>query len=178
MIDWEEVIQAKSEDELRELKLWLFRESVRIANEQKALDSSRDKFLEERVAFREEMNTLNHRSILERKRLKEESAFFDKKMEILKNGFQQLEADRKAFERQKRAYLENQERESYYKDVSVDSGNLVELLFKNVNNPLALRKRYRDLVKIFHPDNPGGDEEIARQINKEFLKRRKEEFRF
>lgn len=178
MIDWEEVIQAKSEDELKELKLWLFRESVRIANEQKALDSSRDKFIEERVAFREEMNTLNRRSILERKRLKEESAFFDKKMEILKNGFQQLEADRKAFERQKRAYLEKQEKEAFYREVNSDPGNIAEALFRNVNNPLALRKRYRDLVKIFHPDNPGGDEEIARQINKEFLKRRKDEFRF
>jgi len=29
----------------------------------------------------------------------------------------------------------------------------VRMLFRGINNPLALRKRYRDLVKIFHPDN-------------------------
>ena len=51
----------------------------------------------------------------------------------------------------------------------------VQLLFRGANNPLALRKRYRDLIKIFHPDNLFGDGELAGQINKEYLKRKQEE---
>ena len=52
---------------------------------------------------------------------------------------------------------------------------VVQLLFRGINNPLALRKRYRDLIKIFHPDNLFGDGELAGQINKEYLKRKQEE---
>ena len=50
----------------------------------------------------------------------------------------------------------------------------MSLLFRNINNPLTLQKRYRDLVKIYHPDNFCGDEQLIQLINKEF-KRRKDE---
>lgn len=175
MVDWEKIINSQDEDELRELKLWLFRENIRISNELKNLEQARDKFIEERTQFRDEMNALNKRSITERKRLKEETMFFDKKMLILQAGFQQLEADRKAFELQKKRFMEEQKLLGTKN--SGDSEDLVGLLFRNVNNPLALRKRYRDLVKIFHPDNQYGDDEIAQMINKEFLRRRKEDWK-
>ena len=54
------------------------------------------------------------------------------------------------------------------------SENIVATLFRNANNPLTLRKRYRDLVKVFHPDNLLGDEELMQMINKEYSKRREE----
>ena len=60
-------------------------------------------------------------------------------------------------------------------DKEITLGEVAEVLFRSVSNPLALRKRYRDLVKIFHPDNLFGDEELAQQINKEFMRRRREE---
>ena len=56
----------------------------------------------------------------------------------------------------------------------IQSAELVDVLFRNVNNPLALRKRYRELVKIFHPDNMFGDEEMMQLINKEFQRRKEE----
>ena len=173
MIDWEEILRTESVEELKKVKRWLFQENMRIENERKDLEQAQEKFLKERVKFRDEMDTLNRRTVLERKRLKEENLFFDKKMAILQAGFQQLEADRKAFERQKQSHLREQQEK---KEIYVENGDVAEVLFRSVNNPLALRKRYRDLVKIFHPDNLFGDEELAQMINKEFLRRRKEEW--
>ena len=173
MIDWEEILRTESVEELKKVKLWLFQENMRIENERKDLEQAQDKFLKERVKFRDEMDTLNRRTVLERKRLKEENLFFDKKMAILQAGFQQLEEDRKTFERQKQNYVHE---EKVRRECVIESGDIVEVLFRSVNNPLALRKRYRDLVKIYHPDNLFGDEELAQMINKEFLRRKKEEW--
>lgn len=171
MIDWEEIIKTESVEELKEAKLWLFRENMRLENEQKELSASQDKFLKERVKLRNEMDELNRKMVMERKRLREENLFFDKKMAILKDGFRQLEEDRKVLEKEKRSLAE-QKRSNQAKQEESDGP--VSVLFRNANNPLALRKRYRDLVKIFHPDNLFGDGELMQSINREFLKRKEE----
>jgi curved DNA-binding protein CbpA len=36
-----------------------------------------------------------------------------------------------------------------------------------------LRKRYKDLVKIFHPDNPGGDARLSSAINRYYNQMKK-----
>lgn len=176
MIDWEEIIKTESTEELKAAKLWLFQENMRLKQERSELDQARDKFLEERVKLRDELDALNRRTVMERKRLKEESLFFEKKMAILQDGFRQLEEDRKKLERERKLLTEESVRQKE-RDSVEDSADFtaVQLLFRSVNNPLALRKRYRDLIKIFHPDNLSGDGELAGQINKEYLKRKQEE---
>lgn len=172
MIDWEEIIKAGSVEELKEAKLWLFRENIRLQNEQQELAQAQDKFLKERVKLRNELDELNRKTVMERKRLRQESLFFDKKMAILQDGFRKLEEDRKALEQEKRMLAAEKSQIKYNR--GIQSAELVDVLFRNVNNPLALRKRYRDLVKIFHPDNMFGDEEMMQLINKEFQRRKEE----
>ena len=173
MIDWEEILKTEDMDELKRAKLWLFQENMRLENEREEFNRYKEAFLTERTKLREEISALNKRTVMERNRLKEENLFFEKKMEILKAGFRQLEDDRKNFETEKRRFLaERADVED--KPVRLNGGNVAEVLFRNATNPLALKKRYRDLVKIFHPDNLFGDEELAQQINKEFLRRKEE----
>ena len=76
MIDWEEVIKAESTEELKEIKLWLFQENMRLEQERTELEQARNKFLDERVKLRDELDELNRRTVMERKRLKEENLFF------------------------------------------------------------------------------------------------------
>ena len=149
MIDWEEVIKAESTEELKEIKLWLFQENMRLKQERSELEQerteleqARNKFLDERVKLRDELDELNRRTIIE----------------------------------QERQILIEEAREQQATGQATGEGSFtaVQLLFRGVNNPLALRKRYRDLIKIFHPDNLFGDGELAGQINKEYLKRKQE----
>ena len=56
------------------------------------------------MQFQEEMKILNQKVTAARQRLKQEEQFFEKKMEILKDGFSNLEADRRAFDREKEAF--------------------------------------------------------------------------
>ena len=182
MIDWDAVNGAEREEQLKAAKHWLFQENVRLENERRELEQSREKFLSERIRFQKELEELNKRTVMERKRLREENLFFDKKFAILQDGFRKLEEDRQALERKKKQFAREQANRSAYRQPS-ESGSgggpavedIVRMLFRGVNNPLALRKRYRDLMKIFHPDNLFGDEELVQIINKEYIRRKREE---
>ena len=49
-----------------------------------------------------------------------------------------------------------------------------KLLFQGVKSQLALKKRYRDLLKMFHPDNIAGDHEMVLLINAAYEELREE----
>lgn len=133
------------------------------AQEEQRLRELYLKFLEEKKQFQEEMKFLNKKVLEERKRLKEEELFFEKKMEILKGGFAQLEADRRALERERMQFSAERELIMQEKHMGEES---VRLFFRGVSNPLTLKKRYKDLIKIFHPDNLCGDTDLLQKINK------------
>lgn len=156
---------AVSEEELNKLKSWLFKENVRIISAAKELEQMQQQFMEEKEQFQEEMKALNRKMAAERQRLKDDSLFFEKKMEILKGGFTELDMDRRRLEKEW-ARLEA-EKEVMQRPVYSGSGEVSDL-FRGVKNPLALKKRYKDLIKIFHPDNVAGDKEMIQKINIEY----------
>ena len=153
--------------EVISFKQWLFQENVRVENEKNELNEMYVKFLEEKKQFQDEMKLLNAKILAERKRLKEESLFFDKKMDILKGGFEQLEADRRKFEEEKQSFERDQRNRLETEAYLVDS-EIAGILFRGVKNKTNLKKRYKDLLKIFHPDNAAGDTETIRLINDEY----------
>lgn len=167
-------MDSMSEEDLLALKRFLFEERIRVIQEKDEQNEVYERFLKERLVFQEEMKALNHKVLLERKRLKDESAFFDKKMQILQNGFLQLDLDRKKLERERRQY-ESQKKysDSYTSSYYSSYKGSVPEFFKGVNNILGLKKRYRDLLKIFHPDNLCGDSDTVLEINKQYDAMRK-----
>lgn len=126
-------------------------------NELKALY---EKFLKEKKQFQEEMKLLNQKILSERKRLKDEEMFFSKKMDILRGGYAQLEADKKQLEKDRIIFENERAKGAFSSDEPA-----VRMLFRGVNNPLTLKKRYKDLIKIFHPDNICGDTDMIQMIN-------------
>ena len=132
-----------------------------------------DKLLKEQARFREEMEALSRRIALEQKRLREENLFFDKKLAILQDGFRKLEEDRQRFEQERRR-LEGGRRQRESMELPGQGENVAHVLFRSAGNPLTLRKRYRDLLKIFHPDNFCGDAELMQYINREFQRRKED----
>lgn len=171
--DFERALVHGNEEELNELKSWLFKENIRIESMKNELENLQKRFFDEKSQFQEEMKELNHTMVVERKRLKEDNAFFEKKMEILKSGFSQLDLDRRKFEKEKRQFEEDR----YYAATELSSSRYTEsaeLLFKGVKNPLSLKKRYKDLLKMFHPDNIAGDHDMVLYINKVYEKLKSE----
>ena len=161
----EEKLENASKEELNELKSWLFRENVRLITAAKELEEMQERFAQEKEQFQDEVKAINRKISVERDRLKEDSLFFEKKMDILKNGFAQLDMDRRRLEKE-RARIEAQR--EVMEQPAYGMSRDVSAFFRGVKNPLALKKRYKDLIKIFHPDNVAGDKEIIQMINIEY----------
>lgn len=115
--------------------------------------------------LREWLSKENTRLLMERKRLKQEADFFEKKMDILKSGFAQLDSERKKVERD-RLMLEAEKNAHISYARQEKNFDVAQMLFQGVNSQLALKKRYKDLIKMFHPDNIAGDHEMVLVINK------------
>lgn len=156
-------LNSMTEEELKNMRRFLFQERISLLNEKKALEEMYEKFMQEKQAFSIDMKVLEKKISMESKRLKDEQTFFDKKFDILKNGFASLEMDRKAFEREKNAYLSGRN------STPLNNQN-ISYMFSGVTSYLGLRKRYKDLMKIFHPDNLDGDERMVIAIKEEFEK--------
>ena len=169
-------------------KNWLFEENVRLKEVERHLEEEKerleayekeldkkakdvesmsDKFSQEKAQFKDEMNILTGQVTRERARLKQDEQFFDQKMAILKAGFadldkakRELEAEKRRFDAQPTAFFED--------DIPGYAMPVARALFAGISNPLMLKKRYKDLVKIYHPDNLAGDQGLFKAITLEY----------
>lgn len=161
--------EAQGEEELSEEgqaceEVRLLERERRLLEEERFL-TEKEQFEEEKSRMQKELQSLDRKILERRKKLKDDELFFDQKMEILKGGFAQLENDRKEVEME-RMRLEA-EREAMGGGYLTDETS-VRLFFRGVSNMLTLRKRYKDLIKIFHPDNLCGDTELLQRINETY----------
>lgn len=165
-------IENADEDELKEMKLWLFRENIRIRNEKLEVREMRDQVTEERRKMTEDQRLYLEHLSMERQQIRKEEELVAQKLEIIKQGFNDLDADRrrlKSFEAQLNARevaLDAKLKYSY----TAESPEVADVLFKGVNNYMALKKRYKDLMKMYHPDAMAGDNEMVLAINRVYDK--------
>ena len=148
------VYDLGDEENTDELKHFLFLESVRISQEKQELADEKRK-LE-----------------VERKKLNREKELFDKQWKIVERELRKIGNDRDSIARDK-AYIERekanlkkmqQQQKMQASNVTVKSGTF----FAGVVGAAGLRKRYRDLLKIYHPDSGNGDSATFLAINKEY----------
>lgn len=154
MNDWQKTIETGSEERLNELKVYLLHEMNQLENQRKEIKKLQEKLEQEQ------------------KRMDIENRFFDNKMDILQSGFRQLDVDRQKLEKERMRF--ELEKELFEDDVKFIEDDIVAVLFRGASNPLTLRKRYKDLMKIYHPDNLCGDAQLVQLINKEYEKRKAE----
>ena len=158
--------ETLTEESLQELKAWLFRENIRLVTAAAELDEKQEKFAKEKQQFQTEMKELNRRMSAEQRRIRKDNQLVDEKLEIIKEGFRKLDMDRRRLEKE-------QARVTAEKELIEESGFYesfpdVSIFFHGVKRQLTLKKRYKDLSKIFHPDNLAGDTEMIQRINREY----------
>ncbi len=153
-----------SPEELNELKAFLFKENIRLEMLKRELEELKQSVIEDRKRLHDESDEVHQKILSERKRLKQEEMFYEKKLDILKTGFQSLEADRKALEIAKKQF--ERDRVEFTGSVRrMRDEESAAVLFQGVTNFMSLKKRYKDLLKIFHPDNMNGSHEMVLTIN-------------
>ncbi len=100
--------------------------------------------------------------------LKQQEKQFQIKWDLLIQETQKLSEDKKKFELKKKFYDQvqaNSEVDVYREDENIVHG---EMFFSGVSTKKALKKRYKDLIKIYHPDGESGDNATVAEINREY----------
>lgn len=137
-----------------------------LEEERRALDEQRRSLERERREF-------TRRVEIEDRRLEQQQKLFEMKFRILEEELQKLASEKEHVEKQKAFYSRVNSFESGNANRMADtSANVVkgELFFSGVGNKQSLKKRYKDLIKIYHPDNLDGDTETIQEINSEYNK--------
>ncbi len=158
----EEIILNGTEDELSELRIWLFKESVRLENQESALEERYARLEKDEIAFKERSDAYDRKLETAVRKLANDKALFDQRLKILNNGFDQLNADKKKLESE---FIRLEREKAFQREDEYDA---LDMLFRGVNSPLTLKKRYKDLMKMFHPDNVSGDAYMVQLINQEY----------
>lgn len=140
---------------------WMLEENVRLEKLKKELEEERQLMDIQRglLVRQQKKNSLLSKQLDNQKRL------FDKQWQIMENGIRQLAVDKERFEHEKEVYRDKIYREARRNYAPASN---VKLLFRGVNDSASLKKRYKELNKIFHPDNTHGDTELIKAINEEY----------
>ncbi len=178
VLDFDEKLkEAETSDEIKKLKTWMFQEQVRIQARKDELENLRHELQQERIVLESERNALNLKIEADKKRFRDNEIFMKKKLKIIEEGYQQLSVDRKMLECERLNF--EYERNRYKKQKAstpppppriypIDASGADIGFFKGVDNQLALRKRYKELLKIYHPDNRCGDAKTLMRIQTEY----------
>ena len=152
----------ENSENLDELRAFFFKENIRLNEANILLEEEREALAEKNAEYEREL-----------KHLRTEQELFNKELDILKKELYRMAVERKALEREKARIAEMKskaEREMFASRGAVKGS----MFFSGVCSELALKKRYKDLIKIYHPDNLGGDTDTIQCINREYdsLKKR------
>ena len=104
---------------------------------------------------------------IEDRRIEQQKSLFEMKFQILEAELVKLAAEKEEIEKKKAFYdrVEEFQARSYPRLADQQVG---ELFFRGVASQQSLRKRYKDLIKIYHPDNVDGDNSLVIEINREY----------
>lgn len=150
--------ELSSEDEK---KKWLFKENVMLQELSRNLEDER-KLIEIQMGMLQRQQSKN---MLLKKQLESQRDLFEQKWNILERETRQLAIDKDKFEREKLIYKDKVYREARR---SMSNAENVKIFFKGVEDTTSLKKRYKALLKIYHPDNMHGDKELLQAINTEY----------
>lgn len=158
-------LDIASDEVLEEVKKWFFQENMRLERLAADLEDER-KLLDIQKKLMEKQQRKNQ---ILKAQLENQKNLFDQQWSILERETRQLAVDRDAFKRDKERFRDEVVRETRRTvHVSADA----QVFFKGVSDEESLKKRYRDLMKIFHPDNQNGDNGTILAIKTEYDKLR------
>lgn len=166
-------------EDVKEIKSWMFQEQVRIQARRDELMEFNHELVQMRHELEREREDLNAREKALKKRYENNEALIAKELKIIEDAYRQLDLDKKALECE-RLNLEHEKNK--YRKQKMSGSNRSNAhqyggasdaydgtsFFRGVDSELALRKRYKELLKIFHPDNKCGDTKTLVKIQTEY----------
>ena len=133
------------------------------------MDDEKKRFEMQQEKLERERRDFNRQKEADARVRAQEEQLLLMKQKVLEDELKKLADEKQHLERQRAFYNRvkqyQQKQEAPGQTKCTVSG---EMFFSGVNNESALKKRYKDLIKIYHPDNVSGDTEALQEINREY----------
>jgi hypothetical protein len=149
---------------------WCYKESMELERQKQKMKEERYRFDQERRTFEREKQEFSLRQKSEMGQWEQEKHLFEMKWKILEEELRKLAIEKEHFERQRDFYRMVDEHEKAARNAAGIPRITGEPFFAGVSDEMELKKRYKDLIKIYHPDNVAGDTEALQEINREYDK--------
>jgi hypothetical protein len=142
------------------------------------LDKERRELEVERRSLERERREFTRRVENEVNRLEQQQQLLDTKLKILEEEFAKLADEKEKVKKQRAFYRKVSDFTSRTAagsagaDTKASRSEVVrgDKFFSGVNSKQSIKKRYKDLIKIYHPDNQAGDSDTVQEINSEYNK--------
>ncbi|MGN0160945.1 MAG: hypothetical protein ACI4AQ_06120 [Lachnospiraceae bacterium] len=148
-------------EELNKLKKWLFSENIRLEAKEKDMEDERALIQAQKGILAKQQR----KNVIFKAQLENQKALFEKQWAIMENELRRMTVEKEQFERKKAMYKDEILREAR-KDFRIEENG--RMFFKGITDGVSLRKRYKELMKIYHPDNANGDSDTLLAITKEY----------
>lgn len=165
---------AMTEDVVSYISDWRFPRTTDRRSEERTYSDERARLKRQQQQLEYERQEFLRAKAFEEKRMEKEKRIFDMEWKMLEEEWRRL-----AVEKERMGYKQSsahgaRDNDSGNAERAMPSDVTVSVFFSGVKNLRTLRKRYRDLIKIFHPDNVSGDTGVLQKINEEYetLKRK------
>ncbi len=123
---------------------------------------------EEQLKLQKELIRKEKKLQFMQEELERRERMFNTQWRILEHELSLFAKEREEFDsEQKRQQYKSKldsEKQLYKSNKRINAG----MYFLGVHDELSLKKRYRDLLKLFHPDSMNGDVDAMQAINKEY----------
>lgn len=158
----EKIIQKQ-----HEFEMWRIQEMERLETRMQKIRRQARQMEKERLELNIEKAHFYRQQEFEETKKKHEEHLLEMKRQILEGELYKLAEEKKQFEQKKNFY---DQVESYQKDDIRTKPASIQgaIFFAGVTGQSSLKKRYKDLLKIYHPDNKCGDTDAIQEINREY----------
>ena len=163
----QDVAAEKMIQKQHEFERWRIQETEKLESKKQKLRRQTRQMEEERMQLNIEKAHFYRQQEFELTKKKHEEHLLEMKRQILEGELYKLAEEKKQFEQKKNFYKQV---DSYQKsDIRTKPASVHgEIFFAGVNSQSSLKKRYKDLLKIYHPDNKCGDTDAIQEINREY----------
>ena len=157
---------------------WCFKNVVEIEHERQLVNEQREALEKEKEDLKWERVEFEKNRESRKKLMAAEDRVFEMKLNVLKQEYTKLAAEKQYLEKQKRAFNGGYQQSRTTGNTGANTGSTAHtrtgtakygtVFFGGVFDEATLKKRYKDLMKIYHPDNLSGDTGVLQEINCEY----------
>ena len=151
---------------------WYFQDKKNVTIQRENIKEQQRELEQQWKLLEQEKSEFQRKKASEERQLEREKSLFEMKWKLLEEEWRKLVVEQEQMEKKKQFYSRIED----FEKNSSDSGRSerkntqgsVSAFFAGVGNGFELKKRYKDLIKIFHPDNVAGDTKVLQSINLEY----------